>query len=123
MLQVEYHMPGSEKTKYRPVEYLRRRRNDPARRQQAIREARTIARFLKERYSAQVFGIGSLFQQGRSFSLRSDIDLVVKGLPDREFISICAEAAQLTQLSVDIIPYQDANELVLETVKERAVEL
>ena len=88
-----------------------------------MRDTLVIASFLKEHYSARVIGIGSLFEADRSFSPRSDIDLVVEGLPGNRFFAICGEVDRLTDFKVDIIPYEDASELVLETVKERGVEL
>lgn len=78
--------------------------------EQAIR----IARYLADRYDVHVYGIGSLFDPDNTFTVRSDIDLVVKGLPKGRFLSICAEAEQLTEFHLDIIPYEDANVLIRE---------
>jgi predicted nucleotidyltransferase len=109
------------KKKYNPQLYMAAKRNNPSRKRQALKEARDIARFLTETYGAKVYGIGSLFDNERVFSNTSDIDLVVEGIPKNKFFSICAEAAELSQFSIDIIPYEDANELVRETVHERGV--
>ncbi len=116
-------MKSASKREYRTLEYLSRRRNDPERRREALLDALSIASFLKKNYSVRVFGIGSLFEEGRSFSHRSDIDLVVKGLPDNRFFTISAEAEKLTRFKLDIIPYESANSLVLETLRDRGVEL
>lgn len=55
----------------------------------------------------------------RDFSRRSDIDLVVRGIPARDFFLISGEAAYLTDFRLDIIPYEDANDLIREAVRER----
>ncbi len=86
-----------------------------------MKEAKAIACFLTENYGARVYGIGSLFEPDRSFSPSSDIDLVVMGLPKGKFFSISAEAGQLTRFNLDIIPYEDANDLVRETVRDKGV--
>ena len=114
-------MSTKAKSRNNPQAYLAARRNDPGRKRKAQEEARAVARFLSESYGARVYGIGSLFDLDRSFSGKSDIDLVVMGLPKEKFFSICADAGQLTQFQVDIIPYEDANELIRETVKEKGV--
>src|SRR6056297_44636 len=106
-------MSGAVKKRYNPQKYLAARRNDPARKQLALKEASAVARYLREHYGVEVYGIGSLFEPDRSFSKKSDIDLVVKGLPKERFFSICAEAAELSRFSIDIVPYEDANELLL----------
>ena len=116
-------MSGAVKKRYNPQKYLAERRSDPARKQQALKEASAVARFIRGKYGAEVYGIGSLFEPERSFSKKSDIDLVVKGLPEDRFFSICAEAAELTRFSLDIIPYEDANELVRADVRDRGVPL
>ena len=116
-------MACGEKKRYRLLEHLAARRNDPERRKTAEADAAAVARFLKERYGAVVFGIGSLFESGRPFSVTSDIDLVVEGLPKSKFFAISAEAQELSRIPLDIIPYEDANELIRETVREIGVEL
>lgn len=73
--------------------------------QKAKEDAYAVARFLKDTYGARVYGIGSLFDQAQSFSKTSDIDLVVIGVPKKRFFAICAEAQELTQFNIDIIPY------------------
>ena len=114
-------MGGALGKRYNPRKYLAARRNDTARKKQALKDASAVARFLHENYGAEVYGIGSLFERSRSFSKRSDIDLVVKGLPKDRFFSILAEVGELTRFQIDIVPYEDANELVRETVQERGV--
>jgi predicted nucleotidyltransferase len=116
-------MDTGDKDRYKPHLYLAARRNDPEARKQAQEDARRIARVLTEKYGVEVYCIGSLFDPDRPFSRKSDIDLVVKDLPQERFFSISAEAQELTDFHLDIIPYEDANDLILETVAEKGVRL
>ena len=100
-------------TKYRTVEYLESRRGDESSKRGA----------LAERCGAVVYGIGSLFEPDRVFTSRSDIDLVAKGIPSEQFFTITAGAAALTSFDVDIIPLDDANELIKKRVSEHGVRL
>ena len=56
----------------------------------------------------------------RSDSLKkSDIDFVVKGLPKERYFYILAEIRDITGFAIDIIPYEDANELIRNTVEKK----
>ena len=88
-----------------------------------MEDAKKIAQFLSDNYGCTVYGIGSLFSPDRSFSNRSDIDLVVKGLPKSKFFTATGQAVMLSRFNVDIIPYEDANELIKEQVDEEGVPL
>jgi predicted nucleotidyltransferase len=73
--------------KYRPLEFVRKRRMETrvevaARRRRALTVARKAARLLKEKFGAsEVILFGSLARRG-SFTLYSDIDLAVRGVED-----------------------------------------
>ena len=54
-------------------------------RERARSDARRIARFLVGEGARRVVGIGSAFDARRSFTHRSDIDLVVEGIDAGEF--------------------------------------
>lgn len=117
-------MDGRMKSdQYTPHKYIAARRDGSRKKEQALRDARTIARYLAERHGCEIYGLGSLFDDALQFSSDSDIDLVVKNIPKGRFFSISAEAAEMTQFSLDIIPYESANKLVRETVKNRGVRL
>ena len=108
---------------YRTVEYLDRalsRRGDAA---AARADAERIAAYLRERYQAEAIGIGSLFEADRPFLERSDIDLVVSGIPQGEYFAALSEAADLTRFHLDLIPLEDANDLVRDTAARRGVRL
>ena len=70
-----------------------------------------------------MYGIGSLFEPDRDFTWRSDIDLVVGNLPHERFYAICAEAQEMTEFPLDIVPLEDARESIKEVVRTRGVEL
>jgi hypothetical protein len=108
---------------YNPKKYLAQRRNNPELRQKALADAAKIASFLFQRCGAKVYGIGSAFEGDRDFSIHSDIDLVAEGIPARIFVLLSAEAAFLTDFHLDLIPYENANELLRETVQARGVPL
>ena len=79
-----------ELKKYRPLEAIRRRRVETRvevaeRRRRALIVARKAAKLLKEKFGAkEVILFGSLSRRG-SFTLYSDIDLAVRGIPSDRF--------------------------------------
>ena len=64
-----------------------------------------------------MIGIGSLFDPARPFLERSDIDLVVSGLPKGKYFAALSEAADLTRFHLDLIPLEDANDLLRERAR------
>jgi len=93
------------------------------RKERAGAEAKRIARFLREKHGCtRVVGIGSTFNEKR-FTERSDIDLVVYGLPKGKYFSISAEVRNLTSFEVDLIPAENARPFTLQVVEEEGVEL
>jgi len=94
-----------------------------ARRQIALAEARKVAQFLGETFGViRAVGIGSAFDAKR-FTLRSDLDLVVEGLADRDYFSASAQIRFLTNFEVDLIPIESANHLLKQRVAEEGVQL
>ncbi len=108
---------------YRTIEHLKARRSDESARRKALADAHKIAEYLTRQCDAAVFGIGSLFELDRVFGPNSDIDLVVAGIPPERFFSITAVAASLTNYRVDIIPLEDANDLIKQRVAYCGVRL
>jgi len=93
------------------------------RRTRAIREAEKIARFLGEIEGVtRVVGIGSAFDPD-SFSMRSDIDLVVMGLPKDKYFTTLGQIMTHTDFEVDLIPFEDARELLKSRVAKEGVPL
>ena len=68
-------------------------------------------------------GIGSAFVPERRFTWRSDIDIAVAGLPAKRFFSVSAEAAELTDFALDIIPIESATDAMRRTLLEDGVDL
>ena len=108
---------------YRTVEYLDRALTGRGDAVAARADAARIAAYLRDRYQAEVFGIGSLFDPDRPFLERSDIDLVVSGIPKGRYFAALSEAAELTRFHLDLIPIDDANDLIRETAARRGVRL
>jgi len=102
--------------------FLRRTRFSPAGRDRARADAETIAEYLERRYGAQVYGIGSVFCSSSRFHEKSDIDLVVAGLPPDEFFQAAAHAASLTRFPLDLVPMESATPLLRERVVQEGVE-
>jgi predicted nucleotidyltransferase len=99
---------------YKLKEHLHRQLFREDLRAKAKADVIKIAEYLKTRYAAEVFGIGSVFEEDRPYGPRSDIDLVVKGLPESRYFHILGEVSDMTNFHVDLIPYESANELIIE---------
>ena len=92
-------------------------------RERARSDARRIARYLVREGARRVVGIGSAFDARRSFTDRSDIDLVVEGLEAREFYSVSARAAAMTRFRLDLTPLEAATPDLRRIAREEGVEL
>ena len=92
-------------------------------RPRARADARRIAELLRRQGAKRVFGVGSAFEENRPFTRRSDLDLVVDGLPPALFFSAWAEAEKQTALAVDLKPLETATEAFRSAVYERGVPL
>jgi predicted nucleotidyltransferase len=109
--------------RYRLLDHLDRHAPRPGDKDAALADALRIADYLREKYGAVVYGVGSLFLEGRPFTEKSDIDLVVKGLPADKFISILTAVDGMTKFQVDLVPYEDANSLMRTTADEEGIRL
>jgi len=82
--------------------------------------AQKIAKMLKEKYKVKrIFLIGSLVKG--YVHERSDIDIVVEGLPPEAYIKALVDASDVVQwkVEVNLIPFEDAFESLREkTLKE-----
>ena len=92
-------------------------------RERARSDARRIARFLVGEAARRVAGIGSAFDARRSFTHRSDIDLVVEGIDAGEFYAISARAAAMTGFRLDLTPLEAATPALRRAAREEGVEL
>ena len=92
-------------------------------RERARSDARRIAHYLVGEGARRVVGIGSAFDVRRSFTDRSDIDLVVEGIDAREFYAVSARAAALTRYRLDLTPLEAATPGLQRVAREEGVEL
>ena len=105
------------------LSHLHRTRFAPGDVAGARRDAQRIAAYLQDAFGAEVWGIGSVFEALRDFRTGSDIDLVAKGIPAARFLDALATAEGMTTFDLDLIPWERANELVREIVRESGVRL
>ena len=103
--------------------HLRRTRFAPGDREKARVDADRIAKYLKDEYGAEVYGVGSLFESPRPFRKDSDIDLVVKDLPSKHFLEAYDRADEMSQFMVNLIPWETANSLMRQIVRSGGVKL
>lgn len=108
---------------YHLLKHLKNRGPAAGDEDQARNAAVKIANHLKTKYDATLYGVGSLFLPGRTFTKKSDIDLVVKGLPASKFFSIVNEVNEMTEYEVDLIPWEDANEYLRSQAEEEGRQL
>jgi len=83
--------------------------------------AENIAQLLVDRYDAdQVYLTGSLAEKETAHE-KTDIDLVVRGLDTNRYFSALAESFRLLEgeFHLDLIPYEDANEAMKQSLQER----
>ena len=103
--------------------HLRATRFESGDRERARSDGRRIARFLVGEGARRVIGVGSAFDARRSFTHRSDIDLVVEGIDAGEFYAISARAAAMTGFRLDLTPLEAATPALRRTAREEGVEL
>lgn len=113
-----------ELKKYRPLEFIRRRKMETrvevaARRRRALTVARKAAKLLKEKFGAkEVILFGSLARRG-DFSLYSDVDLAVRGVDPLRFYAAGA-AIERVDLSfqIDLVELETCPPAVLKNIEK-----
>ncbi|MCY4123521.1 MAG: hypothetical protein OXG72_21650 [Acidobacteria bacterium] len=105
------------------LDHIRRTRFAPGDHAAAQADARRIARVLREEGASRVVGIGSAFVPNRRFTTRSDIDLVVEGLPPQRFFRASARAADMTAFELDLTPAEAAADYMRRAVDDEGVDL
>jgi len=112
-------MTAEESASYREAWRTRRERMKSGLRElrdRALVEAGRLAGMLKSSYGCQaVYLVGSLARE--EFEEDSDIDLVVEGLDPARYFHVLGEITSASGFPVDLIPYEDANELVRDRVR------
>ena len=103
--------------------HVRRTHFAPGNREAAQSDACRIAHFLRQQGASRVIGIGSAFVPTRRFTKRSDIDLMVEGLPPRRFFRLSAQAADMTAFELDLTPVESAADCMRHAIDEEGVDL
>ena len=103
--------------------HVRRTHFAPGNREAAQSDACAIAHFLRQQGASRVIGIGSAFVPTRRFTKRSDIDLLVGGLPPRRFFRLSAQAADMTAFELDLTPVESATVCMRHAIDEEGVDL
>lgn len=113
--KLEEYKKSWRKRKDQEKEKLERRR------QKAGKSARECGKLLREKYGVNsIYLVGSAAFSGR-FHGRSDVDLLVKGLPDERYFKALKDCWNLLPpgLELDLIPWEDAPERLKEEAEEK----
>ena len=105
------------------LEYVRRTRFACDGRAAAREDAERIASLLRRHGARRVVGFGSLFAPDRRFTPCSDIDLAVEGLHPDCFFRVSAQACDMTDFPLDLVPIEAATAVFRRIVREEGVEL
>ena len=94
------------------------------RRQRAWELARQAARLLRERYAARrVVLFGSLVHEGR-FTLHSDVDLAVWGIPWPDYLHALGDVLDLDQeIEINLVDVASCRPALLAVIEKEGVEL
>lgn len=94
------------------------------RQERAWEAAHAAARVLASEFGvSRVWLFGSL-ARGRGFHWRSDVDLAVEGLDERDCLKAMARCLRIDpSISVDVVPVESMDEGMLELVKAERIEL
>lgn len=117
-------MKKTELEKYRRSWQNRREGNQKSlvqRTRKARKLAQKCGRHLREEYGVDsAYLVGSTAFSSR-FHSRSDIDLLVKGLPDKKYFTALKECWDLLSpgFELDLIPWEDAPEKLKEKAREQ----
>ncbi|NLG84958.1 MAG: nucleotidyltransferase domain-containing protein [Firmicutes bacterium] len=118
-------METIELKSYQAAWRRRRAEAEAARREREAKawsRAGELADLLKTTYGCTaVYLIGSLARG--DFGEDSDIDLVVEGLPDKDYFHALGELQRRSEFPVDLIPLVDADRLITESVTSEGIRL
>ncbi len=116
-------LPPQLRKKYRPLEAICKRKEAQRaeiakRRRRALTAARKAARLLKEKFGAkEVVLFGSLARRG-SFTLFSDIDLAVKGMPSEFYLDAADALLNLnTGFKIDLAEMEACSSTMLKHIE------
>ena len=90
--------------------------------QDAFREARRLAKALRERHDFDSLYLCGSLLKGK-FSARSDIDLIVKGMDVKDFFKALAYLLSESRYGIDFKPWEDLEEDFKERVLKEGMRL
>lgn len=114
------------KTKYLPyIRAWRRRIRIEEREREAVRKkslqaAREMAKLLASQYGVERVALFGSIPRGESHE-RSDIDLVVWGLPSHLYFRALAEVSDQTDRPVDLMRFEECRGLIRERIKKEGL--
>ena len=113
-----------ELKKYRPLEFIRKRRAETrvevaSRRRRAMIAARKAAKLLKVKFGAkEVILFGSLARRG-GFTLYSDIDLAVRGIDPLRFYAAGAAIDHVSmEFKIDLVDPKECSPAMLAEIEK-----
>ena len=114
---------------YRPWQSMEWHQTDPEvsrRKEEAWKVAQVVAQMLKKRFRAtRIVAFGSLARKG-AFTLWSDIDLAVWGIPHEEYYGAAGAAMDMgldKGIKVDIVDSEDCGPQFLLGIEAEGIEL
>jgi predicted nucleotidyltransferase len=114
----------TELKKYRPLEFIRKRRAETRvevarRRRRAMTVARKAAKLLKEKFGAkEVILFGSLARRG-SFTLYSDIDLAESGIEPSKFYAAGVAIERISmEFKIDLVDPKDCSPAMIAEIEK-----
>jgi uncharacterized protein len=129
MAKTARELTREELVAYHPGHLLERDRKDPdvlRRREEAWRLAQMIAQMLRKRFQAtRVLAFGSLARKD-AFTLWSDIDLAVWGIPPEEYYAAAGTALDIgleNGIKVDVVDPDVCGRKFLSVIEEEGIEL
>jgi len=118
------NLSPEELKKYHPLEALRRRKAETRvevskRRRRALSAAHKAAELLKREFgAAEVILFGSLARRG-SFTLFSDIDLAVRGIPSERFFAALETVLYLdAEFKIDLAELETCPPALLKNIEK-----
>jgi predicted nucleotidyltransferase len=118
------NLPPEALKQYHPLEALLRRRAETRvavskRRRRALAAAHKAAKLLKSEFGAtEVILFGSLARRG-SFTLFSDIDLAVRGIPSERFYAAAGNLLDLSaEFKIDLVELETCPPALLKNIEK-----
>jgi predicted nucleotidyltransferase len=122
-------LPVEERKLYDPANAIRKRQITTRkelsdRRQRALKVAQQAANLLRETYKAQRVVIFGSLARGDGFTLWSDIDLAVWGVPPDQFYAAVAVVTGLSaEFKIDLVDPDFCRPILLDFIDHEGIEI